>query len=73
MAFYFEIGINTMFKVVCVVLPIVFVVGCSDEQNKVEDHLWKEQTELIDKARDVEGMLNDAALQQQREIEQQTR
>lgn len=46
----------------------------SDEQNKVEDHLWKEQTELIDKARDVEDILNDAALQQQqKEIEQQTR
>lgn len=62
-----------IFKIIFVVLPIVFVIGCSDEQNKVEDHLWKEQTELIDKARDVEGMLNDAALQQQRAIEQQTR
>jgi hypothetical protein len=47
-------------------------MGCSDEQNKVEDHVWKEQIEMIDKAKDVEQMLNDAALQQQKLIEQQT-
>ncbi|MBL1321162.1 MAG: hypothetical protein COA63_008900 [Methylophaga sp.] len=61
-----------MIKLTVLVLPILFVIGCTDEQNKVEEHVWKEQTDMIDKAKDVEKMLNDAALQQQRLIEQQT-
>jgi hypothetical protein len=47
-------------------------MGCSDEQNKVEEHVWKEQTDMIDKAKNVEQILNDAAQQQQELIEQQT-
>ncbi|PHS26366.1 MAG: hypothetical protein COA83_03150 [Methylophaga sp.] len=61
-----------MIKLIVLILPIMLVVGCSDEQNKVEEHVWKEQTEMIDKAKDIEQMLNDAALQQQKRIEQQT-
>ncbi|MFW5446536.1 MAG: hypothetical protein ACKE8G_00225 [Methylophagaceae bacterium] len=61
-----------MIKLTALVVPILFIMGCSDEQNKVEEHVWKDQTEMIDKAKDVEQMLNDAALQQQKLIEQQT-
>ncbi len=61
-----------MIKLIILVVPILFIMGCSDEQNKVEEHVWKGQTEMIDKAKDVEQMLNDAALQQQKLIEQKT-
>ncbi len=61
-----------MFKIFLIVLPILFIIGCSDEQDKVEEHVWKEQTDMIDKAKDVEQTLNNAALQQQKLIEQQT-
>ena len=61
-----------MIKLTVLVLPILFIMGCSEEQNKVEEHVWKDQTEMIDKAKNVEQMLNDAALQQQKLIEQQT-
>jgi uncharacterized protein YcfL len=62
-----------MIKLIVLVLPILFIIGCSDEQNKVEEHVWKEQTDMIDKAKDVEQMLKDAAQQQQELIEQQTK
>ncbi len=68
----FEVGETTMFKIFLIVLPILFIIGCSDEQDKVEEHVWKEQTDMIDKAKDVEQTLNNAALQQQKLIEQQT-
>ncbi len=61
-----------MVKIFLIVLPILFIIGCSDEQDKVEEHVWKEQTGMIEKAKDVEKMLNDAAQQQQKLIEQQT-
>ncbi len=61
-----------MFKIFLIILPILFIIGCSDEQDKVEEHVWKEQTDMIEKAKDVEKMLNDAARQQQKLIEQQT-
>lgn len=33
---------------------------------------WKEQTEMIDKAKELEQLINDVAQQQRREIEQRT-
>lgn len=62
-----------MFKSLLIVLAMLFITGCSDEDNKVEEHVWKEQVELLDKAKDVEKLLNDAALQQQQIIEEQTK
>lgn len=57
-----------------VVLMILFTTACSDEQQQVEgDHVWKEQTEMIDKAHDIESLINDAAQQKQQEIDDQTR
>ena len=60
-----------MFKLVLIVLPILVVIGCSDEQNKVEEHVWKDQVDMIDKAKEVEQILNEAASQQQKLIEEQ--
>ncbi len=52
--------------------------ACSgDEQGSSEnkgsgDHVWKEQTQTIDKAKEVEGLLQDAAEKQRQAIETQT-
>ena len=60
-----------MFKIFLSILPILFTIGCSDEQDKVEEHVWKEQTEMLDKAKGVEALLRDSALEQQQRIEEQ--
>lgn len=51
--------------------------ACSDnEQGSSErklsgDHVWKEQTDTIDKAKEVEGLLQDVAEKQRQAIEAQ--
>jgi len=61
---------------VFVTVSMLVLSGCSDnnaDANKVEgDHVWKEQTDMIDKAKDVENMLQDAANKQQQKINEQT-
>jgi uncharacterized protein YcfL len=49
----------------------LFVVGCSD--NKVEDHVLKEKTDTIEKAKEVEQLILDTAQQQQQNIDEQSR
>jgi len=48
--------------------------ACSDDSvDKVQqDHVWKEQTDMIDKAKNVENLLQDAAALQQQKINEQT-
>jgi hypothetical protein len=58
-------------KIHYLLLVAVFMTACSDETDKVKgDHVWKEQTDMIDKAKDVEILINDAALQQRQQIEE---
>lgn len=45
------------------------VGGCSSEDNEVKEHVWKDQVEAIDKAREVEGMVLDAAGKQKKQAE----
>lgn len=54
------------------VLTAVFMLSaCSDEQHPVDgDHVWKDQTDMIDKAREVEQVITDSALEQKQHIEQ---
>ena len=36
--------------------------ACSgDDEEELKEHVWKDQTETIDRAREVEGMVKDAA------------
>jgi len=63
-----------MYKYVLLVTLACLMSACSDSDKpqKVEqDHVWKEQTDMIDKAKDVEQLLNDTAKQQQKLIDQQ--
>ena len=68
----FNVKRGKMIKVLFLFFTLLFIAACSDETQKVEDHVWKEQTDMIDKAKEVELLLNDAALQQRELIEQNT-
>lgn len=56
---------------------LMLVSACSDdEQGSSErklsgDHVWKEQTDTIDKAKEVEGLLQDITEKQRQAIEAQ--
>jgi outer membrane biogenesis lipoprotein LolB len=56
------------------VLCLMFT-ACSDESNNnagaKKDHVWKETTDTIDRAKEVEGMMMDAAKNTQRALDQQ--
>ncbi len=62
-----------MMKLLLVVFAMLCLVACSDD-NKVPEgeHVWKEQTEMIDKAKDIEALINQSAQQQRELIEQKT-
>ena len=62
-----------MIKYLFLILILVVISACSDEKHPVDgDHVWKEQTDMIDKSRDVEQLINDAAMQQRQQVEQAT-
>ena len=52
-------------------LVILAITSCSDEGNSQEkhDHVWKEQTQTLDKAKAVEGIIMDSAEAQKRQIQ----
>lgn len=43
----------------------------SGDDNKLEDHVWKEQTETLDRAREAAQLVEDAANKKRKEIDQQ--
>ncbi len=56
-----------------ILISIPFMAACSDSsENKASgDHVWKEQTKTIDKAREVEAVMKKAAEDQAKSIEEQ--
>ena len=60
-----------MTKSLCLIAVLTCCISaCSDETQKAEDgHVWKEQTDMIDEARGIEKLINDAALQKQQQFE----
>ncbi|HDY86327.1 MAG TPA: hypothetical protein ENH74_11715 [Methylophaga sp.] len=63
-----------MTKILCMMVLMLIISACddSDTLKKVDkEHVWKQQTDMIDKAKNVEQLLNDAAIQRQKTIEQQ--
>ena len=57
-------------------LLTLFITACDDDADKRKkvnmDHIWKEQTDMIDKAKNVEKLLQDSAEQQQQLIQKNT-
>ena len=60
--------LRSWISAVAVSLLTLALTGCSgdDEPAKKEDHVFKETTRAIDKAREVEGILKDAAEKQKK-------
>lgn len=58
---------------------LLLATACSDDgKNTPKDtldgnHVWKEQTQTIDKAKGVKGMLEDAAAGQRKIIDEQAK
>lgn len=50
---------------------LLFFIACSDEDKASSDNVWKEQTQALDKAKEVEGLLKDATDQQRKIIDEQ--
>jgi len=60
-------------KLLGLIILLMFVAACSDDVQKVDgeqDHVWQEQTDMIDKAKGVEQLLNDTAVQKRQLIDQ---
>ena len=70
-----------MQKIITISLLIIsssIFMACSDENKNTnasakKDHVWKEQTETIDKAREVEGILMNSAEETRKAVEQQSK
>lgn len=62
-------------KVMLLLFSCSLFIACSSEDDSNaemnHDHVWKEQTDTIDKAKEVEGMLMDSATNMQNAIENQ--
>jgi hypothetical protein len=57
----------------CVLLPVL-LAGCGGEQEPEagkQGHVWQEQINTMDKARDVDTLLQDSASAQRRAIDAQ--
>ena len=56
-------------------LPLMFVsvLGCAACSDPEQGHVWKDQTDMIDKAEDVEKMLLEKSQQQRQLTDELTR
>ncbi len=64
-----------MKNIISIFCAIVFLLSACSENNDAQGkkgHVWKEQTDAIEKAKEVEGMIQDSADEQRKIIEDQT-
>lgn len=68
---------RTFIKVTLLIFSCSFLIACSNEGDNSadakKDHIWKEQTETINKAKEVENMLKDSAVNMQDAIDKQVK
>ena len=66
---------GTFIKVTLLIFSCSCLIACSNEGDNStdakKDHVWKEQTEMINKAKEVEDMLKDSAVNMQDAIDKQ--
>ena len=63
-------------KKTCMLLlaAVILMAGCSDDDSEAKKaHVWKEQTDTMNKARAVEETLQNSADAERKQIEDQTR
>ena len=60
-------------KIIFLSATLLLVSACSDDDRESGDHVWKEQTQVLDKAKEVDGLLEDVADQQRKIIDEQTK
>ena len=58
-------------KIIVLSAILLLVSACSDDDRESGDHVWKEQTQALDKAKEVEGLLKDVSDEQRKIIEEQ--
>ena len=55
---------------------LLYLCACSDnndsEQQKQKAHVWQEQSDALDKAKAVDGIIQDSAAVQQKHIQDET-
>lgn len=62
-----------MIRVVTLMCLMFIIAACSDDKtDKVEQHVWQQQTDMISKAQDVRGVVVEQATEQRKLIEQNT-
>ena len=54
-----------------IIFSTLLLTACSGDDGSSGDHFWKDQTDTIDKAKEVEGILQDTADLQREMIEDQ--
>jgi len=55
-------------SLVMMVVSVLLCPGCGDP--KEDGHVWKDQTDMLDKARGVEDMLMESNQQQRKQIDE---
>lgn len=58
-------------KIIILSAVLLLVSACSDDDRESGDHVWKEQTQVLDKAKEVEGLLKDVSDKQRKIIDEQ--
>ena len=67
---------NDLIKSV-LVITLLLLISCGESQNRNseqqtnKDHVWKDQVEMLDKARKLEDMALDSAAKRRKQIEDQ--
>ena len=61
-------------KVLYIMVSCLILFSCSDESSNSsqKEHVWKEQTETIDKAKEVEGMMLESAAATRKLIDEES-
>ena len=60
-------------KIIFLSAVLLLASACSDDDKESGDHVWKEQTQVLDKAKEVDGLLKDVEDQQRKIIDEQTK
>lgn len=60
-----------------ILLLLLVLAGCSSDDNSSapdakREHVWQEQTDMIERAKGVEELLGDANLQHRQQLDAQT-